>query len=158
METLIRLVRSSDRDLWLGLRAELWPDHPRAELEHEVDSFFRTGKVWSYGGQPGQFRVWLAESPDVGAVGFLEASLRPFADGCRTGPVGYLEGWFVRPERRRQGVGGALVRAAEEWARSLGCTQMASDAHLENAVSAASHQALGYEAVLRSVHFRKTIG
>lgn len=45
-------------------------------------------------------------------MGFVEASLRPYAEGCDTRPVGYLEGGYVAPEWRGQGIGRALVEAA----------------------------------------------
>jgi uncharacterized protein (TIGR02246 family) len=48
--------------------------------------------------------VLLAEDA-AGILGFAEVSIRPYAEGCSTDRVGYLEGWFVRPEARRRGVG-----------------------------------------------------
>ena len=58
--------------------------------------------------------------------------------------VAYLEGWFVLPETRVRGVGRALVLAAEEWGRSQGCREFASDADPHNDVSRAAHCALGF--------------
>ena len=53
-------------------------------------------------------------------------SLRPYAEGCATTPVAFLEAWFVSPERRRRGVGRALVATAEAWARGRGCHEFAN--------------------------------
>ncbi|WP_245606073.1 GNAT family N-acetyltransferase [Thermus amyloliquefaciens] len=72
-------------------------------------------------------------------VGFVEVSLRPYAEGCATRPVGYLEGWYVAPEWRWQGIGRALVEAAEAWARARGCQEMASDAELGNLLGQEVH-------------------
>jgi len=72
--------------------------------------------------------------------------------------VGYLEGWYVSPEHRRAGIGRKLVQAAEDWARSKGCTEMASDAELHNTQSQQAHRRLGYEEVERIVCFRKSLG
>jgi aminoglycoside 6'-N-acetyltransferase I len=63
----------------------------------------------------------------------------------------------VREDARKSGVGAALIRAAENWAREQGCREMASDAWVENVESQAAHQALGYEVVDRCVHFRKAL-
>ena len=94
---------------------------------------------------------------DGGALtGFLEAGLRSHADGCDPAiPTGYIEGWFVREEFRNRGIGRDLMRAAEEWALSQGCREMASDALIDNTVSLHAHEALGFEVVDRCVHFRK---
>jgi aminoglycoside 6'-N-acetyltransferase I len=72
-------------------------------------------------------------------------------------PVGYLEGIFVVPEHRRSGVGEALVRAAEAWARERGCTEMASDRQLDNEPSGVFHEAVGYEEAERIVCYRKSL-
>jgi aminoglycoside 6'-N-acetyltransferase I len=74
-----------------------------------------------------------------------ELSLRPYAEDCRTSPVAFLERWYVIPAARRQGVGRALVSAAERWAREWGCSEFASDTELDNSTSAAAHRALGFE-------------
>ena len=77
--------------------------------------------------------------------------------GLEARPVGYIEGWYVDGDVRRQGVGRALVEAAEAWARSKGCRQMASDALIDNAVSIEAHARLGYREVERLVHFAKEL-
>ena len=92
------------------------------------------------------------------AVGFVEAGLRSHADGCDTRrPVGFVEGWYVEPAFRRRGIGAELIGAAEDWARSQGCTEMASDTWLDNVDSQSAHEALGYEVVDRCVHYRKKL-
>ncbi len=96
--------------------------------------------------------------PDGELVGFVEAALRKWAEGCSTSPVGYIEGWYVQPEHRRAGVGGRLIEAAEDWARARGCTEMGSDAELWNEVSHAAHRALGYTEATRLLCFSKPIG
>lgn len=149
---------ASDRERWLSLRQSLWPDHAVEELTREVDSYLSGGDLWNLGVAGIPFLVLVADLPPRGVVGFVEASLRPFADGCRSAPVGYLEGWFVEPEFRRRGIGGALVRAAEDWARTMGCREMASDARSGNTLSEVSHRSLGYTVVRRSVHFRHELG
>lgn len=156
-EVRVRPLARSDREVWLRLRSELWPGHPTDSLAREVDSFLHGHGLWRWGNQTLPFEVLVAEHSTAGVVGFVEASLRPFADGCRSSPVGYVEGWYVSPGHRRQGIGGALIRAAERWARANGCSEMASDAHVDNAVSQASHAALGYEEVRRLVHFHRAL-
>ena len=51
----------------------------------------------------------------------------------------------------------ALVEAAESWAKSRGCRQMASDAELWNGVSHRAHGAIGYEEAGRLVLFKKDL-
>jgi aminoglycoside 6'-N-acetyltransferase I len=50
-----------------------------------------------------------------------------------------------------------LVQAAEEWARSQGLTEMASDTWLENEVSIRAHLKMGYQEAERLVHFMKKL-
>ncbi len=85
--------------------------------------------------------------------------MRSHADGCdESRPVGYVEGWFVVESVRRMGIGAALLKAAEDWARQQGCSEMASDAEMENEVSQSAHEALGFEVSGRSVNYRKMLG
>ena len=90
-------------------------------------------------------------------VGFLEASIRPFVEDCHSDHVGYLEGWFVESDFRQRGIGKNLVKAAENWARSKGCEEMASDSEIGNELSLRAHLGLGYEETSRLVHLRKDL-
>ena len=101
--------------------------------------------------------VFVAERDKDGLGGFLEAGTRPYADGCDTSPVGYIEGWFVDEDLRQHGVGRALVEAAEGWARGLGLHEMASDAFIANEISLKAHLALGYKEKERLIHFAKVL-
>ncbi len=100
--------------------------------------------------------VFVAEE-DGKIVGMLELSLRPYADGCDSSPVPFIEGWYVAPEARRAGVGGALVGRRSNGRMEKGYTEMASDALLENTISERAHAALGFEEVERAIRFRKTL-
>ena len=84
-------------------------------------------------------------------------SLRSIAEGCRTTPVPYVEGWYVMPEARRRGIGRELMGAAESWARERGDVEIASDALIDNLPSERAHRALGFVEVERAIHFRKDL-
>ena len=57
--------------------------------------------------------VFVAAARSRRLSGFLEATIRPFAEGCETEPVGHIEGWYVDADVRRRGIGKQLVLAAE---------------------------------------------
>jgi len=153
---VIRLARDGDQAEWLRMRSLLWPDCPGVQHAEEITAFFGAPSTgWS---RPFlAVAAFAAVRPVGGLCGFLEASIRPYADDCRTWPVGYVEGWFVDADMRRQGIGGRLLAAAESWAMAHGCKEMASDAQLENHVSLAAHKALGFEESSRAVYLRKPL-
>jgi len=103
------------------------------------------------------FLSWVVETFDKQLIGFLEASIRQVAEDCDTRNVAYIEGWYVDPEFRRVGVGGLLVDHAEQWARSQGSKEMASDCELSDEISLKAHLGLGFEETSRLIHFRKKL-
>jgi len=149
----IRQARGGDQSALAEMRTMLWPDSPFEEHFGELDASLN-------GRAPGTLpsTILVACDQDGTLIGFVEAGLRSHADGCDISrPVGFVEGWFVRAEHRSRGVGRELIRAAEAWARSQGCREMASDALIDNDASVQAHQSLGFEIVDRCVHFRKNL-
>src|SRR5579862_6372767 len=109
--TTIRPVRSEDRDVWLQLRQALWPEGGTDEHARDADRFLAGDRH-----EPAE--VLLAIDDTGRAVGFVELSIRNIVDSCAGDRVGYLEGWYVITEARRQGIGAALVTAGECWAKN----------------------------------------
>jgi aminoglycoside 6'-N-acetyltransferase I len=138
----------SDYDEWLRMRRALWP---QLAGENEAED----AAAWL--ARPDAVVIVAARPGAAGLAGFAELGARVYADGCRTSPVGFLEGWYVDPDVRRQGIGAALVRAGEAWARQQGYRELASDALLENATSHRAHVALGFVEVERAVRYRKEL-
>jgi aminoglycoside 6'-N-acetyltransferase I len=151
--TCIRPARPSDLPSLTLLRTALWPESPAEEHAGEL-AVILAGKP--LGVVP--VTVFVAQDADGALLGFLEASLRSSDDGCdRAQPVGYVEGWYVVDQARRQGIGAALLRAAEDWARAQGCLEMASEAAIDNLLSHSVHEALGFSISSRSINFRKRL-
>jgi aminoglycoside 6'-N-acetyltransferase I len=135
------------------MRALLWPEASVDEHAGEVDMLLATRRTGSL-----PSTILVAVDGDRVLQAFLEVGLRSHVDGCDpTRPVGYIEGWFVQEAFRKQGIGRALMRAAEGWAREKGCTEMGSDALIDNLGSERAHIALGFEVVDRCVNFRKAL-
>jgi aminoglycoside 6'-N-acetyltransferase I len=149
-ESRVRLAAPGDAAAWLGLRQALWPEGTEAEHRREIERFFD-------GTAAEPLAVLLAEDGTGSPVGCAELSIRAHAEGCHSDRVAYLEGWFVVPRARGRGVGRALIAAAERWGRAQGCSELASDAQLDNAVSAAAHRALGFTEVGLLRCFRKDL-
>lgn len=131
------------------MRVALWPEG--SLQEHTDETRQMPGPD-----HPELAAVFVAPRAEGGLRGFLEMSIRSYAEGC-DGPTPYVEGWYADPDARGQGVGAALMAAAEHWAAARGHREMASDALLDNVDSHRAHGALGFEEVERSVHFRKDI-
>jgi aminoglycoside 6'-N-acetyltransferase I len=151
----IRAARASDLYQLARLVEALWPESSAEEHAQELRLLL--------GGQADvvltmPIALWVAEASDGRLVGFLEVDLRSHADGCNPSqPVGYIEGWHVSEDYSQCGVGKKLHAEAENWARSHGCVEMASDALIANELSQHAHEALGYEVVGRCVHYRKKL-
>jgi aminoglycoside 6'-N-acetyltransferase I len=147
-KVIVRRCLSNDDAEWLRMRRALWPEVSVETHRNEMVA-------------------WLARSDGIvlvaprtataGLAGFAEVGARSLADGCETSPVAYLEGWYVDADMRRQGVGTALVRAAEAWAREQGFHEFASDAELENIESQQAHIAIGFHEMGRSVLYLKAL-
>jgi aminoglycoside 6'-N-acetyltransferase I len=150
---IIRPGEARDLADLAAMRHALWPESTVAEHAQEAAESLM-------GQAPGSLPlvVLLAQEPDGPVVGFIEVGLRSHADGCDPSrAVGFVEGWYVVPTSRGRKVGARLLSAAEDWARSHGCLEMASDTWLDNLDSQRAHEALGFEVVDRCVHYRKRL-
>lgn len=99
----VRRLEAPDWDEWVRMRLALWPHHTVAEMAEEAAIIVADAE------QP----VVVAVRDDGSLCGLLEAAIHTEAPGCTTNRIGYLEGWWVDPDMRRQGVGRLLVAAAE---------------------------------------------
>ncbi|MFB2562036.1 aminoglycoside 6'-N-acetyltransferase [Rhizobium sp. IMFF44] len=146
----MRIEQAADEHLeaWARLRAELWPDSSYEHHRAELAQFRANENAFAY----------LAINSAGHVAGFAEATLRhDYVNGCKTSPVLFLEGIYVRPEDRRGGVARALCQAVAAWGREVGCTEFASDALIDNLASHAFHAALGFVETRRVVYFRKLL-
>ena len=133
----VRLMHPDELSDVTDMMRTLWPGGDNYDFGDE------TVLVWERGGG--------------GLGGFVSFSLRPWAEGCDSSPVPYIEGWWVAPDLRRAGVGTALVQAVEDWAIERGYRELGSDVELDNDISLRAHTALGFEPTLRVQFFRKRL-
>ena len=134
---------------WLTLRAEFFPeDYPG---EHQKF-------LAAMANGPAAFTAFVAKDEHGVALGFAEVAVRrEYVNGCRHQPALFLEGIYVRPASRGQGVARQLCAAAAEFGRECGCREFASDVLHDDDDSLAAHQALGFKETERVVYFRMSL-
>ena len=143
----IHKANLSDVNLAAELQCMLWPGHTLEEMQHEANKSIASGDG----------ALFIARIDNI-PVGFAECRLRrDYVEGAHTSPVGYLEGIFVRPENRCQGVALKLIQQCEQWAKSRGCFEFASDCELANTESIAFHSKVGFNEINRIVCFTKSL-
>ena len=135
----IRSFRSADRAALVQLWSEVFPeDPPRNAPESMIDNKLRV--------QSDLLMIAEVENRLVGAVmaGF---------DGTR----GWIHHLAVAPQYRLKGIATALVRAAEDGLRMLGCPKVNLQVRGENDGVVAFYRAPGYS-VERRVSMGKVLG
>ena len=131
---MITVAERKDEEDWLKLRQSVYGFHPEDFHRREMEMWLTDSTKC----------CWLAREQEE-AVGILEASLRNVVDGCLSSPVGYIEGIFVLPDWRARGIARALILTAEDWMRGQGCSEVATDAEIDNEEAMASHLKMGFE-------------
>ncbi len=90
----IRAVGQSERSAWERMREMLWPVQP-GEHAGEIDRYFA-------GNLAEPVEVLLAFNERGEAIGFIELSIRAYAEGCSSDRVAFIEGCYVEPAERRR--------------------------------------------------------
>jgi len=135
---------------WSRLRADLWPSRSSGYHHDEITAILKQDSNEVFG--------FVAQLSDGTLAGFAEASVRrDYVNGCSSSPVLFLEGIYVDPTYRRQGIGWALFDAVRSEGRSFACAEFASDTAIDDIGSQAFHKALGFEETERVVFFRQTL-
>ncbi|WP_461128705.1 aminoglycoside 6'-N-acetyltransferase [Spirosoma aerophilum] len=143
----IELLSTYTLDAVVDLVLELWPDCTRdEELENYAQLLDSANEA-----------CYLVKAGDD-YIAFVHVSCRhDYVEGADELPVAYIEGIYVKPAFRKQGIADKLIAVSEDWARQKGLTQIASDTDVTNTASIAFHKKVGFEEVERIVCFIKDL-
>ncbi len=134
---------------WLGLRRKLWPNVPAEQHRDQMRLAVARG---------GNFAAFIAHGDEREPLGFAEALLHQEAvPGCESTPAAVLEGLYVVPGHRREGVARRLLAEVGRWARLRGCKELASDTALDNTLAQQAHLSMGFVETARRVYFRRPL-
>jgi aminoglycoside 6'-N-acetyltransferase I len=149
LKSFIERCTSLEQPGWLDLRLALWPDATADEhLAYMAISL----------AQPEKFLQLMMYDARRQPLGFIEGSIRgDYVNGTESSPVGFVEGVYVVPAWRRNGIARQLFTAIGDWARARGCRELASDALLDNELSQRAHRALGFRETERVVYFTRNL-
>jgi|SRR5690606_23358266 aminoglycoside 6'-N-acetyltransferase I len=134
-------------DALARLGCKLWPDNEKEAMREDFRELLESDRD----------AVYVADREGQ-TIGFVHVSIRTDpVEGATSSPVGYVEGIYVDETFRCGGIGRALIRTAEEWAKARGCTQLGSDTWLDNVQSQLFHLKSGFREAGRIVAFIKEI-
>jgi aminoglycoside 6'-N-acetyltransferase I len=146
MKLDIRALGQADRSTWVEMREALWPETDLPTHIAEIDDMLGGENIWGF----------VAEIEGA-PVGFAEIAIRPYANGCDSRPVPFLEGIWVKAPFRRQGIGARLIGHIETFLTARGFREIGSDTELENHASQNAHGRWGFRETERVVYFRKLL-
>lgn len=130
------------------MRAALWPEENAAAHAAAIDALLGRDHAWNF----------IAEREEGRAIGFAEVALRPYANGCDSQPVAFLEGIWVDESERRHGVGTRLIAHIAAFLMARGFHELGSDTPLDNLSSQNAHRGWGFAETERVVYFSKKLG
>ena len=136
----IKTVNEQTLSIWASFASQVWRTN-----EQELIEKFRNNKF------PYEF-LYFSSSEEP--IAWISLSLRhDYVEGCQNGPTAYLEGIFIIPDYRSQGIGDKLLSFAISWAENRGISQLASDVEFDNQLSQSFHVKYGFREVGRTVHY-----
>lgn len=141
-------VAISDFNEWVSMGVALWPHYNKNSLAKVFHDILSSKSETSY---------ICRNSEDV-PVGFVNISLRnDYVAGATSKPVGYLEGIYVKPKYRKQGVAKELTKIAEKWSFEMGSQDFASNAEINNVNSQNFHKKIGFKEANITVNYIKKL-
>ena len=143
------LIKASLNDLQTvsEMATELWPKYSFDQMQKKYRKLLLNKDL----------AVFLYMIGDKYA-GFAQCQLRyDYIEGSVDSPIGYLEGLYIKEKYRHRGIGGQLLKASEDWAKSRGCKEFASDCDLVNDKSLIFHKSAGFAETNRIICFTKII-
>jgi aminoglycoside 6'-N-acetyltransferase I len=138
-----RTAQEADLANWIALRHALWPDHTLDVLSAEARAVLASQSEVCF----------LAVDDQAGTVGFLEGAVHPGPKG----PYGHVEGWYVEPEFRRQGIGRELVGRFELWCLHRAICLLTSDTDAPYTLSPQAHAGCGFRQIAELKIFLKEL-
>ena len=133
---------------WLEMALALWSYESKSDMEVLFHTLFASEND----------EMLICKTDEGIAVGFANISVRKdYVEGSNSSPVGYIEGIYVKPEFRKQGIAKKFIELAEEWSCKRGCIEIGSDTEVENIESQKFHRHIGFEGESHIVHFIKPI-
>jgi aminoglycoside 6'-N-acetyltransferase I len=135
MKLTIREMGAPDRAVWADMRAALWPEETSQDHVEGIERVLGSGHAWGF----------IAETSDGAAAGFAEVAIRPYANGCDSQPVPFLEGIWVKEELRRRGIGAELIEHIEAFLMARGFCELGSDTPIDNHASQAAHRGWSFQ-------------
>lgn len=82
---------------------------------------------------------------DPGPVGVVSGGVAESPALYARGPNCYVDGLFVAPDRRREGVASRLLDRMEAWGRERGCEHARLAVHVDNDAARAFYETRGFE-------------
>jgi ribosomal protein S18 acetylase RimI-like enzyme len=144
MEIAIRQAHDGDRVFVAGLASSLLEfGSPAWEDAGALTPGFRDVLAKAVVEQDQRAAVLVAQSADGRPLGFISLKVRKDATGIERGHVADLA---VTEDARRIGVGRALMRAGEAWARERALPVLDLDVWSTNERALAFYRSLGYRA------------
>ncbi|EZH75280.1 hypothetical protein ATO12_00455 [Aquimarina atlantica] len=139
---------SKDFESLVNMSQKLWIDFEEKELISLLKEITQLEKN----------KVLMAKKADGKNIGFSIFSIRTdYVEGAGKSPTGYLEGIYVEPEYRKEGIAKKFLKIGERWCKEKGCTQIGSDTWLTNKQSREFHRKIGFWEEDELVHFLKNI-
>ena len=140
---MVQRAIEQDAAVLAGLALLLWNDHDAAELLEEFAELLKSEGA----------ACFLACEAGVPA-GFAQCQLRhDYVEGAQTSPVGYLEGIFVLPEFRRQGIAGKLLQVFLDFAEGNHLAFLTLEVRASNYDAIALYGARGFRGVGRRKNY-----
>lgn len=142
----VRGARTDDAEVLLRMRCALWPDMP---LERQRTAIRLRGE------SSARHETFLVEDDGGDVCGFLELSRDPGVPG--EAPRVVVDGVFVIPPARGQGMARQLVQGAEQWAHRRGAATLICDLDPTSSDQAEAMGRLGFGSAEHRVRLHRNV-
>ena len=143
MARLVPIYRT-DFTAWEQMRKAIYSSVDDKLNRQEMENIFDSDE-WS---------CQFIEEESGQKIGLVEVSARNIVDGCLSSPVAYLEGLYLKPKYRNQGIGKQVVQMIMRWCSENGFTELATDTELRNEKAQHFYMSLGFKETDRVVEYK----